>query len=534
MSSVLVKRIEVLIDQLRDLIEPYAEQAKEIDGKTAAKITVGALVVIPTTYYTYQVVQFFRRLRKIGREVDKLPGDPKHWLWGNLHQHPGLGEEQLDWFVDLTAKYKTVVHFWFGPVRPIVLCLHPSSVKIIAQTAAPKATSGKGGYSLLLPWLDCNAFLVRCSATKCHLHSPIDDQNPSAVGACAKGFVRRRRSKWSTASTKSEDSVEIYQSVSLCTLNVIMRCAFSFDDDVQSQGEYHPYANAVINMANLITKRILLVFDYTIYYATKNGREFRGMCKYAHEVAYDLIKTRRKALEENPNSRKKRYLDFLDILLLARDEAGQGLSELEMRQEVDTFLFEGHDTTASAISWCLYTLAKHPEFQTRAAAEVQSLVAGRDSEHLVWDDLNELPYLTKCIKESLRMTPPVPFIGRELDAKMDIEGVTLLPGTFVDINIWAVHHNEHVWGKDHMQYNPERFNPENMKGMDSFSFIPFSAGPRNCIGQNFAMHELKVIIARILLKFELCVDPDHKVSMKPELVMRAENGIKLFFKPRVL
>lgn len=86
MSSVLVKRIEVLIDQLRDLIEPYAEQAKEIDGKTAAKITVGALVVIPTTYYTYQVVQFFRRLRKIGREVDKLPGDPKHWLWGNLHQ----------------------------------------------------------------------------------------------------------------------------------------------------------------------------------------------------------------------------------------------------------------------------------------------------------------------------------------------------------------------------------------------------------------------------------------------------------------
>jgi cytochrome P450 len=66
------------------------------------------------------------------------------------------------------------------------------------------------------------------------------------------------------------------------------------------------------------------------------------------------------------------------------------------------------------------------------------------------EDLNRVPFLTKCIKESLRMTPPVPFIGRELDAPLEIEGVTLLPGTFVDINIWAVHHNEYVWGKDHM------------------------------------------------------------------------------------
>lgn len=65
---------------------PYADKLHEVDSKTAAQIAVGALVLIPTTYYTYQVIQFFRRLRKIGREVDKLPGDPKHWLWGNLHQ----------------------------------------------------------------------------------------------------------------------------------------------------------------------------------------------------------------------------------------------------------------------------------------------------------------------------------------------------------------------------------------------------------------------------------------------------------------
>lgn len=211
------------------------------------------------------------------------------------------------------------------------------------------------------------------------------------------------QAKWMPYATRGE-SVEIYQPVSLCTLNIIMRCAFSYNADVQGQGwasiihlpksihetkrslfpvlsacllydwSYPPFPVTPIPMpmqwstwlpwlsrgycecpmslepsmmsicASLLPcffcSKLYCYLDF-IYYMTPDGRQFRDMCKYAHQVAYDLIAKRKKALEENPDERKKRYLDFLDILLLARDESGKGLSELEMRQEVDTFLFEG-------------------------------------------------------------------------------------------------------------------------------------------------------------------------------------------------
>jgi cytochrome P450 len=141
-------------------------------------------------------------------------------------------------------------------------------------------------------------------------------------------------------------------------------------------------------------------------------------------------------------------------------------------------------------------------------------------------------YLTMCVKESLRLHTVVPFVARQLSRPMEIEGVTLLPGTIIDICPWAVHHNPDVWGSDHMEYRPERFEIENFRKMDSHAFIPFSAGPRNCIGQSFAMHEVKTVVARILNSFRLEVDKSHPIEMSPELVLRSKHGIKLLMTPR--
>ena len=125
--------------------------------------------------------------------------------------------------------------------------------------------------------------------------------------------------------------------------------------------------------------------------------------------------------------RRKRLVDFLDILLLARDADGERLSDIEIRDEVETFMFEGHDTTKSAISWLLYNLAKHPDIQTRAREEVQERMRGRDIRRVTWEDMTQLPYLTRCIKESLRMYPPVPLIARTLTKPLDIGDGRILP-----------------------------------------------------------------------------------------------------------
>eukprot|EP00058_Branchiostoma_floridae_P018720 XP_002604209.1 hypothetical protein BRAFLDRAFT_73452 [Branchiostoma floridae] len=230
--------------------------------------------------------------------------------------------------------------------------------------------------------------------------------------------------------------------------------------------------------------------------------------------------------------RGSRYLDFLDILLTARDPDGEGLTDEEIRAEVDTFLFEGHDTTASGISWSLYCLAKHPGHQDRVREEVDSVLAGKDDEELTWQDISKLKYLAMCVKEAMRLYPPVPIVSRRITRDFVFMGHPLPTGATININAWCVHHNPTVWGEDFMDYKPERFSSENMKNMDPYAFIPFSAGPRNCIGQNFALNEEKVVIARILHRFKVELVTDHYVAPVIELVTRAVNGIKVKFIPR--
>ena len=248
-------------------------------------------------------------------------------------------------------------------------------------------------------------------------------------------------------------------------------------------------------------------------------------------LADDIISKRKRLIKGNPTQNNKKYVGFLDILLLAKDDKGQGLTGEEIRHEVDTFLFGGHDTTASAISWIIYALAKHPEIQEKCRNEIKATLENEDTHDMIWDSLVQLPYLTQCVKEGLRMYSPVPYVMRQLTMPLELDGHIIPTNTVVGIPISSVHHNEVVWGEDHDEFKPERFHPDNIQKMDSHAFIPFSAGPRNCIGQNFAMHEIKVIVARVLQHFELSVDEKHLVERLTLMVMRAKNGIKLKLKP---
>ncbi|XP_061005531.1 CCAAT/enhancer-binding protein zeta-like [Dama dama] len=212
---------------------------------------------------------------------------------------------------------------------------------------------------------------------------------------------------------------------------------------------------------------------------------------------------------------------FMDVLddenegipeLDDEDEDGKGLSDEDIRAEADTFMFEGHDTTASGLSWVLYNLAKHPEYQERCRQEV--------------DDLAQLPFLTMCIKDSLRLHPPVTVISRCCTQDIMLPHSRVIPkGVICLISIFGTHHNPSVW-PDPEVYDPFRFEPENIKGRSPLAFIPFSAGPRNCIGQTFAMTEMNVVLALTLLRFRVLPD-EEEPRRKPELILRAEGGLWL-------
>ncbi|MBN3308791.1 CP4AP protein, partial [Amia calva] len=317
------------------------------------------------------------------------------------------------------------------------------------------------------------------------------------------------------------------------TLDSIMKCAFSYNSNCQTDGGTNLYIQAVYDLCNIVNQRFR-TFPYhsdIIFHLSPLGYRFRKACKLAHHHTEEVIKQRKEALQDEKELgriQKKRNLDFLDILLCARDEEQKGLSDEELQAEVDTFMFEGHDTTASGISWILYSLASNPEHQKQCREEVRVALEGKDT--MDWEDLNQIPYTTMCIKESLRLYPPVPGIARKLAKPITFFDGRMLPEGFrVGTSIYSVHRNPAVWENPEV-FDPLRFLPENCARRHPHAFIPFSAGARNCIGQNFAMNEMKVAVALTLKRYELAVDPAQTPKKIPRLVLRSINGIHLKIK----
>ncbi|NXM73458.1 CP4B1 protein, partial [Serilophus lunatus] len=486
-------------------------------------------VVLGVIFVLLKVVQFYRERKKLIKALEAFPGPPKHWLYG--HNHLVYREKILHQLVSWGEEYPYAFPRWFGPVLPSVIVHHPEYAKCILGRTDPKASVP---YKFLVPWIGKGLLILE--GTKWFQHRKM--LTPAFHYDVLKSYVtlmsdsvKVMLDKWDKRSTERKP-VELFQDVSLMTLDSIMKCAFSFNSSCQTQSNSHYYIRAVYDLSYLLSNRIQnFSFSDVFYNFTRKAREFQDACNLAHTHTDEVIKERKMLLsneKELDKVQKKRHLDFLDILLCSKDSNGVGLSDEDLRAEVDTFMFEGHDTTASGISWLFYCMSLHPEYQQRCREEIQGILGDRDT--IEWEDLGKMTYTTMCIKESLRLFPPVPSVSRQLSKPITFpDGRSLPAGCQVALNIFGIHRNRDVW-EDPEVYDPLRFSPEKSAQRHSHAFLPFSAGPRNCIGQQFAMNEMKVALALTLLHFELRPDPSKLPIMIPQIILRSSNGIHLHLK----
>ncbi len=152
------------------------------------------------------------------------------------------------------------------------------------------------------------------------------------------------------------------------------------------------------------------------------------------------------------------------------------------------------------------------------------MLQGRDTLH--YDDLKELKYTLWAIKEAMRLYPPVFFISRETNEELELDGCLIPKGVRVGIDIRAIHRQSDTW-ENPDKYDPLRFHPSNCEDRDPYAYVPFSGGQRNCIGQNFALNEEKIVIASILNRFKISLVQGHKVEAAPKVVLRSKNDIKI-------
>nr|XP_020843334.1 cytochrome P450 4B1-like isoform X2 [Phascolarctos cinereus] len=267
--------------------------------------------------------------------------------------------------------------------------------------------------------------------------------------------------KWDKKIQKDK-CVNIFPDVGHMALDSLMKCIFGRSSNSQTQSDII-YYDAIRELTLLMQQR-LAAFQYHsdfYFWFTLHGWKFLQACKVAHDYTDKVIRARKAALKEEEEREKiqgKKRLDFLDILLGPGDESNTKLSDADLRAEVDTFMFEGHDTTTSGISWFLYCMALYPEHQQLCCEEVQDILGNRDT--IQWEDLGKMTYLTMCIKESFRLYPPVPQVYRQLSKPVTfMDGKSLPEGSLVSLHIYALHRNPAVWDKPEL---PQQFRPQSI------------------------------------------------------------------------
>ncbi|XP_012817051.1 cytochrome P450 4B1 [Xenopus tropicalis] len=478
----------------------------------------------------YKATQLYLKRRFLVAAFSPFPGPKCHWLYGNAHEFNTDGKD-MDIIMNYAKKYPYAYPMWLGNFFASLIICHPDYAKAILSRQDPKDDFG---YYFLTPWIGKGLLVL--SGQKWFQHRRL--LTPAFHYDVLKPYVKLMADcsnvmldKWDKE-ISDKKPVELFHHVSLMTLDSIMKCAFSYHSNCQNNSE-NKYIKAVYELSYLVDHRFTFLPYHSdfIFYLSPHGFRFRRALKVAHDHTDKVIKQRKKSLHEQNELEKiqqKRHLDFLDILLCAKDENGKGLSDEDLRAEVDTFMFEGHDTTASGISWTLYCMAKYPEHQQKCREEIRDVLGGKQT--VDWDDLGKMPYTTLCIKESLRLYPPVPGIARQLTQPITFcDGRSLPKDSMVLLSLYAINRCSSIW-EDPEVFDPMRFSAENSAKRNSHAFLPFSAGSRNCIGQNFAMNEMKVALALTLQRFELFPDTGIEPLTAPQLVLRSLNGIHLKLK----
>lgn len=179
-------------------------------------------------------------------------------------------------------------------------------------------------------------------------------------------------------------------------------------------------------------------------------------------------------------------------------ETGRALSDLDICNDLIAFMFAGHDTTATTLAFALWALGRYPEIQNRVAEEVAAL----DDRPLTHADVSQLEYTGQVVSEALRLCPPVPIAGRAAMRDIAVDGYRVEAGNMVLVGIFGMQRDPALWDNP-LEFNPDRFSPDNIKQIDRWQYIPFGAGPRSCIGDHFATLEASLALATIIRAVEI-------------------------------
>lgn len=285
-----------------------------------------------------------------------------------------------------------------------------------------------------------------------------------------------------TASWSADSEIDLDSQARLLSMRALGRSVLGLDLDERSDAVAEPLRVAT----GYAVARALRPLRAPAWLPTPARRRALAATETIRRLADEIIA----ACRADPT------LDapLVHALIAATDpETGRPLSDSEIRDEMIIFLFAGQDTTATTLTYTLWSLGRHPQIQDRVAAEVAAI----GDRRLTTEDVGNLGYTVQVIKEALRLCPPGPTGSRRATRDVEVAGYRVAAGTMLVFGRMSVQRDPTLWTNP-LQFDPDRFSPQNSKDRDRWQYVPFGGGPRSCIGDHFAMLEATLAIATII------------------------------------
>jgi cytochrome P450 len=281
-------------------------------------------------------------------------------------------------------------------------------------------------------------------------------------------------------------------------------------------GEASVLGAAFTNMSEYLNYRMGSPFQPPAWVPTRANRQLNRTRRVLDEKIYALIRARRASAEE--------HNDLLGMMMAARDaDTGEAMTDATLRNEILVMMFAGHETTAVTLGWAFYLLSQNPQVEALLHAELDTVLAGRAPAIA---DLPSLPYARRVVDETLRLYPPAWGIARQ-QVQADMLGGYHIPAdAAITLVINNVHRDPRFWEAPE-RFDPDRFTPQRSAGRHPFAYMPFGAGPRQCIGNQFALTEAHLVLASIAQRYQFRMAAGHPVQPRPVFVLRTSHGLPM-------
>ncbi len=434
-----------------------------------------------------------------------VPGPKGHPIFGHIREYR---QDSLSYEKFLAKTYGDIVHIRFAN-RDSYLINNPEDIRKVLVEESDKYYKAPI-YRIILSRFLGNGLLTSDGdfwKRQRKLAQPaFHSKRIQAYADTMVDYTQRMVDGWQVGETRN-----INRDMMHLTLNIVVKSLFNTEigEEADRIGEA---LTTVLEASNEGVQSVLQMLPEWIP-LPRNIRNKQGV-RQLDEIIMRIIDERRASKEDNG--------DLLSMLLLAEDENGSHMTDKQLRDEVVTIVLAGHETTANALSWAWYLISQHPEVEAKLHAELDTVLGGRTP---TLADLRQLEYTSAIFKEAMRLYPPIPSIGRMAIEPVELGGYSLPTGSTILISPHVVHRDSRWWDRPD-EFIPERFSKEQEKSIARYSYLPFSTGPRVCIGNSFAEMESVLILATIAQRFHLRLDPaDQEVAPEPTLTLRPRDNL---------